>query len=364
MTQHPNSDRTTDGMVDYDRNSLGQKQDALRNSDMIFDLAQRVASLPGALNITDFGCGPGQSAIDTVLPALQAWKSVASTAQISVCHADQPGNDWNALMRLVFGETGYAGGSSPPLVMTAAGSFFDRMVPVNSVSLATCFAASHWLSAPYKVLAPDTVWFADLPETAHRQMWQAARQDWANFLKLRAQELKAGGYLFVSTLGAIPDASEPNGIAASGRGLYRAFEAVTTSMTTDGLLDKKTSDSFVFGLWFLTEDEAGDVFKRDEALAEAFEIEMLKVGPKVEGGDIYSDDLHNPTEYAKRYAGFAHAFASTTLRHQLFGPSSGSEDDVDRLEREFFHRLEVLYREKTNFYAFEQWHLRVVLKRK
>ncbi|MES0807998.1 hypothetical protein ABLO27_00855 [Roseibium sp. SCPC15] len=365
MTQKSVPDRATEGMVDYDDNSLAQRQDTLRNSDVIFELANRLSDLPGGLNITDYGCGPGQSAIDTVKPAIEAWRQSAPGKPVTVCHADQPGNDWNALMGIVFGKSGYAGGEDAPQVNTSVGTFFNQMASSASVSLATCFAASHWLSSPFKINAPDTVWFADLPEQAHKQMRERALQDWSTFLRHRAKELHSGGYLFVSTLGAVPSPGDPNDKAVSGRGVYRAFQAVTASMKKDGLLDAKTADDFVFSFWFLSEKEARQPFETDEELATAYEIELIKVGNKVEGGDVFGAYIENPADYARRYCGFTHAFASSTLRNQLFAPSSsGKKEEIDRLETEFFRRMKELYKEKTNTFAFEQWHLRVILKRR
>ncbi|MES0879622.1 hypothetical protein [Roseibium sp. SCP14] len=365
MTQKTVSGRATEGMVDYDDNSLAQRQDTLRNSDVIFELASRLSNQPDNLNITDYGCGPGQSAIDTVRPALDAWRKSAQDKPVAVCHADQPGNDWNALMGIVFGQSGYADGEDAPQVTTSVGTFFNQMAPSASVSLATCFAASHWLSSPFKIDAPNSVWFADLPEQAHLQMQAKALQDWSTFLRQRAKELQSGGYLFVSTLGAVPSPGDPNGKAVSGRGVYRAFQKVTASMKEDGLLDPSTADEFVFSFWFLSEEEARLPFETDEELAAAYEIELIKIGNKVEGGDVFGAYLQDPADYARRYSGFTHAFASSTLRNQLFAPScSGKKEDIDRLETEFFRRVEELYKEKTNTYAFEQWHLRVILKRK
>ncbi|MEM9634313.1 MAG: hypothetical protein AAGA50_23490 [Pseudomonadota bacterium] len=365
MVQKTAPDRATEGMVDYDDNSLAQRQDTLRNSDVIFELANRLSDLSGVLNITDYGCGPGQSAVETVRPALEAWRKSSANKQVTVCHADQPGNDWNALIGIVFGKTGYADAEHAPQVTTSVGTFFDQMVPSGSVSLATCFAASHWLSSPFRINAPNSVWFADLPEQAHLQMRKKALQDWSTFLKRRAKELQTGGFLFVSTLGAVPSPDDPNGKAVSGRGVYRAFQKVTASMKKDGLLDAKTADEFVFSFWFLSEEEARSPFETDEELAAAYEIELVKVGNKVEGGDVFGAYIQDPADYARRYCGFAHAFASSTLRNQLFAPScSGKREEIDRLETEFFRRVEALYEEKTNTYAFEQWHLRVILKRK
>ncbi|MHA7773685.1 class I SAM-dependent methyltransferase [Roseibium sp. M-1] len=364
MTQSPASGRSTEGMVDYNENSLAQRQNASRNSEVIADLARRVRALPVPLNITDYGCGPGQSAIETVRPALDVWADCDPSREVSVCHADQPGNDWNALMKLVFGKEGYMDRPHPPLVRTSVGSFYERLVPRSSVTLATCFAACHWLNGQVQINAPETLWFADLTGAARQQMQAQAEQDWKQFLRLRAEELRSGGYLLVASLGAVPEAGEINDTAASGRGIYRALQVVTAGMAADGLLDRQVADSFVFGLWFMTEDEARRPIEMDEGLNNAYDIDTIEVSPLLADGDLFACYAHDPKEYARRYTGYTRAFSCTTLRAHLFGPSAGPAHSAEDLETEFFRRFEALYEAETTRYAFEQWFLTVILRRR
>ena len=160
----PEDRRSTEGMVDYNRNSAMQQQLVNHYAERIGALAKRLGRVEPELRIVDYGCGPGQSAIEAVAPAIDAYRAQFSDAPIAVCHADQPGNDWNGLFQLTLGPTGYAA----PRIRTGAavGSFYDRMVAENVVDLATCFMASHWLSRAVNLDAPGSVWFADLQGAA------------------------------------------------------------------------------------------------------------------------------------------------------------------------------------------------------
>jgi len=238
------------------------------------------------------------------------------------------------------------------------------MVPDHSVSLGTCFFASHWLRSTARLKAPNTLWFADLTGDARHVMWQKAKDDWIRFLRLRAEELHPGGFLFVSTIGAVPEAGEINDTAAAGRGIYRAMQAVTVSMADDGLLDRSVADNFVFGLWFLTASEAREPFEDGSGLADLYDVDTIDVVGVEGGGDVFSSHVDSPAEYAKEYAGYTKAFAASSLRTGLFEPTLGDGQDTTRLEDEFFRRFEALYREHTTAYALEQWHLKVVLRRK
>lgn len=351
-------------MVDYDRNSAAQQRIVRLHAGRIRGLVERLGHVLPELKIVDYGCGPGTSAIDVVKPAIQAYRARFPKGPVSVCHADQPGNDWNALFGLVTGPSGYVGRMKAIRTEAAIGSFYDQMVTEGTVALGTSFAASHWFSHAVRLHAPGTIWFADMTGEARADMAAFAQQDWTRFLRCRARELRQGGFLLVSTLGAVADDSEINGTAASGRGIYRAIQRVAQEMADDGLIVQEVLDSFAFGLWFMTEREARAPLAPDSELAEAFEIEEVTVEPApVNHADIFAESIGNPVEYARRYVGYTRAFGDSTLRTQLFEPSADGAADTDRLAQEFYRRLETLYQTSGEIHACEIWHLTVVLRR-
>ena len=356
--------KSTDGMVDYNRNSRAQQQGVNREAGRIRDIVGRLDRVEPEFRIVDYGCGPGISAINAVLPAVLTYEERFPDARIVVCHADQPGNDWDALFELTRGQAGYSYGNPNIRTEASIGSFYDRMASDRSVALGTCFAASHWLSRAVNLHAPGTVWFADLTGDARTRMETIAKQDWARFLHRRAEELRPGGYLLVSTLGSVPEEGEINGIAASGRGIYRALQVVAQQMADEGLLDKGVLDNFVFALWFPTAEDAEAPLKEDPLLSSAFELDYVGVEPGPGNArDVFSDFVSDPKDYASHYRGYVRAFAASTLRRQLFEPSVRNPDEVDALDKEFFDRFEALYREETEKYAFELWFMTIVLKR-
>ena len=192
-----------------------------------------------------------------------------------------------------------------------------------------------------------------------------ARRDWTRFLELRARELKAGGFLFVSTLGSVPDSSEVNGAAASGRGIYRALQVIAQGMADDGLIDRGILDRFVFSLWFLTAAEARNPIEEDEYLSRVYEIESISVEPAPNNPhDFFAGLISDPTAYAKAYTGYIRAVADSTLRAQLLGPSGKDRDSVNKLADEFYKRLNALYQTRLTEFAYELWHLTVILRRR
>lgn len=357
--------KSTEGMTDYNRNSAAQQQIVDSLAPQIRDLVGRIGSTRPEFRIVDYGCGPGISTINVMRPAIEAYQAAFPGEPIAACHMDQPGNDWNTLFALVCGPSGYLKDTQNVRVEAAVGSFYDQVVADRSVSLGTCFAASHWFSRALHLYAPEALWFADLEGAARAEMAAFAKADWTTFLRCRARELKPGGYMLISTLGSIPDDSEKTGTASAGRGIYRALFAVARAMADEGLIDSDILDHFVFSLWFLTVNEARAPLEEDAVLAEAFEIDTVSVEPAhLHPADLFEEAISDPVEYARLYTAYTRAFADSTLRKQLFEPSTNSAVESDKLADEFYRRLDGLYREHTSKHAFEIWHLTVILRRR
>ena len=364
VTDTPHDPKPTDGMVDYNRHSTPQKQAVHQHADHIRSLVEGLEPEGPVFRLIDLGCGPGQSTIGIAEPAIDAVRAASPDRAIAICHADQPGNDWNALFVLVSGPDGYLTGVDGVRTEASIGSFYDRMASPQSVDLATCFGASHWLRETVSLHAPDTIWFADLEGEAREQLESTARHDWTRFLQHRAEELKPGGKLLVSTLGAVPEETEVNGTAASGRGTYRAIGAVAHGMAQDGWIDPSVLDRFLFPLWFMTAEEMRDPLETDPELLQSLVIEELSIEDKPSNdGDLFSSFLSDPDDYGRHYAGFVHAFGDSTLRQQLFAPSANAEPDAEAIASEFYRRFETLYRDEPGQHAFEAWHITLVVRK-
>ena len=193
-TDRPETLKSTEGMVDYDKHSAAQQQLVKVHAGLIRILTERLGFVSPELKIVDYGCGPGTSAIDAVRPAIEAYRMRFPKGPISVCHADQPGNDWNSLFELVSGPSGYLDGAEGVRTAAAIGTFYDQMVAQDSVALGTCFVASQWLSHAVRLHSPGTVWFAGLKGKARTEMAAFAQRDWIRFLRCRAMELRQGGF--------------------------------------------------------------------------------------------------------------------------------------------------------------------------
>ena len=366
MTDEPGQELPSTGrMVDYDRHSQMQDQMVRSNADWLRTLVERIGAVAPPFIVVDYGCGPGRSALDTVRPVIDAYRRLDPQAPMVIRHADQAGNDWNALFALVFGPDGYQRAGAGIRTEAAIGSFYQPMAEPGSVALATCFAASHWLSRAIAPRSPGTVWFADLSGEARAEMAALARADWTQFLRCRARELRPGGFAIVSTLGSVPDAREPNGIRASASKLYRAIFHVADQMVQAGALEASALDHFVFSLWFPTAAEIRAPIDREPDLAEAFEVVEAGVAPvQPHGQDVYEEAQGDPATYARLYAGYVRGFGESSLRLHLFRRSAKDAAAIDVLTDEFFRRFTRYYQDEPGRHASETMIATLVLRRR
>lgn len=359
------SDRSTEGMVDYHRNSKQQGQLVAGGARWICDLVPEIGVVEPEFRVVDYGCGPGGTAIETVRPTIDAYRGLSATAPVVVVHADQPSNDWNALFALVSGPEGYGHDDGNLRIEASVGDFYGPMAAPGSVALGTCYTSIHWMSQSLRPYAPGTVLHAELPDAARAEMAALADADWQSFLRHRARELRRGGVLIVIGIGAVIDPDRPCGVAVTSQRLYRAVRVVAESLADDDRLDRDVLDRFVFPNWIRTREELQRPLAQESDLRAAFDVIDISVEPLPRNPtDVYADDLGDLDRYSERYVGFLRGFGDSTLRTHLFGPGATHDGDADALAAEFYRRFGQLYRESPGTYATETWVSTVVLRRR
>lgn len=150
-------------------------------------------------SLSDMGCADGGTSLDL-------WRKVVagirrkSQADIQIIYADQPRNDFNALVQILHGLTEFKTyrHEQPNLhVLESGASFYEPIVPADSLDLGFSATAMHWLSRkPCDI--PDHVHMVGASGDVLTSFQQQAQADWETILLHRARELRSGGKLVMA----------------------------------------------------------------------------------------------------------------------------------------------------------------------
>ncbi len=145
---------------------------------------------------SDMGCADGGTSLDL-------WRSVTRHCRqlnqndIQIVYADQARNDFNALVGIVHGLTqfeSYLHELPNVHALESGSSFYQPILPANSLHLGFSATAMHWLrNTPSKL--SQHVHMVGAQGQELKAFEQQGREDWATILLHRARELKPGGRL-------------------------------------------------------------------------------------------------------------------------------------------------------------------------
>jgi hypothetical protein len=148
--------------------------------------------------IGDYGSSQGKNSLAPMQLVVKHLRPrIGSSRPIVVFHIDQPTNDFNSLFEVLATDPDRYALGEPNVFPCAIGrSFYERVLPPESVQLGWCSYAAVWLSRIPTLIADH---FISLRSTdAVRAAFERqAAHDWRNFLELRASELLPGGRLVV-----------------------------------------------------------------------------------------------------------------------------------------------------------------------
>ncbi|MFO0993275.1 MAG: hypothetical protein U1E67_15220 [Hyphomicrobiales bacterium] len=307
-----------EGSGAYNRNSRVQAA-GLAAAIPYFDDAARACALapaPEPIVIADYGASEGHNSFAPMAAAIARLRQRTSKNRaISVIHTDLPSNDFNALFRALANDPdSYARGDTAAFPSAVGRSFYEQILPSNTVTLGWTSWAVQWLSRiPGPI--PDHVQIACSSDPAAHAAYAAqAGADWRSFLTHRAQELRAGGQLVILTMAFTDD----------GDFGYGAVLAAMYGAMTDLVADGKLSEAELARMAIPTVGRG-----RAELLA-PFGTTQRFAGLAIEQLDIFlgEDRIweqyerdHDAAAYGARWAAFSRASVFPTLALALDDPA-------------------------------------------
>ena len=249
---------TTTGMKSggyYDAHSTYQEK-VVESGCRFVEQAVATMTLPAPermFTVVDYGCSQGRNSTRVVSHALDAVRARQPGRLVSVVHNDLPTNDFNTLFRNLSGPEapGYARAEPTrrsTYVFASGVSFYEPLMPPESVQLGMSFSAAHWLRELPTVRKDAGIYLSQLPASVRAQLATQAHDDWTELLTQRARELGPGGRLLVQMVGRT-EAAAPAAEEVTAQRLLDLMDEVCRDLVHDGRLRSEAYERFIFPVY-------------------------------------------------------------------------------------------------------------------
>jgi hypothetical protein len=307
----------------------------------LLDRVGRAVPLPPSpelVVIADYGSSEGHNSLKPIAATIRALRDrVGHERAIFVFHTDLPGNDFTALFQMLAnGPNSYLRNDPAAFAAAVGRSYFQQILPADSVTLGWSAWAVQWLSqVPCAI--PDQVQVAYSRDAAARSAFaEQAAEDWRRFLTMRSRELRPGARLVVLTM-ATDDSGD-----FGYRPVVDALYGTLVDMVDRGLIRKEEFRRMVIPTVGRTRVQFMEPFAKggcfEHLSIEDFELfhGEDRIGTQFEA----SGDAH---AFSAQWAAFCRASVFPTLAASLDGApdSARSVKFFDELETGVAARLAV-----------------------
>lgn len=328
-----------EGQGGYNRSSQIQ---AAGLSPMVpmFERAARAVPLPAGsqpITLGDYGSSQGRNSLIPLGAAIKVLRERAGAERaISVVHTDLPENDFTVLFLTLNSDPhSYLHGDGAVFASAVGRSFYEQILPTNSVTLAWSSWAAHWLSRTPAPI-PDQVQaiFSNDAPTRAAYARQAA-EDWKRFLTFRERELCPGGRMVVLAMAADLDGDLGQRFLVDG--LYGAL----VDLVDCGFLRAEELARMVIPSMARSRAEFLAPFGGDGRF-EGLRVEEIEI---YRGEDYFWSEYErsgDAEKFAAQWAAFSRASAFPSLAKNLDpGPEGRAPLFIEQLEAGMARRLAV-----------------------
>jgi hypothetical protein len=287
--------------------------------------------------IADYGSSQGKNSLAPMRLAITSLRPrIGPSRPIVVYHIDQPTNDFNSLFEVLAADSDRYDRDEPNVFPCAIGrSFYESVLPPDSVHLGWCSYAAVWLS---RIPTPIPGHFIALRSSGavRAEFERQALHDWEDFLALRARELVPGGRLVVVLPALADDGS------SGFEGIMDHANAVLAEMVEEGAIAPDERARMVLGSYPRRQSELLAPFARDgpfqHLTVDGFDMSVLTDAPWAQ----YERDGDGEA-LATKHALFFRAIFMPSLAAALARARAGYAEALgafaDRLEQGLKRRL-------------------------
>lgn len=327
----------------YDQHSTAQ----LASMRLVFDWIDHAIdamTLPPAsrpFTVLDLGSSEGRNALIVMGRVAEAVRRRRPEQIIQTIYSDLPSNNFNRLFTNL--HEARTAGRIPAGVYpsAAAGSFYESLVPPNSIHFAMAFNALLWLDhLPDAPVLDAVVYRRPHPPRSDRNMppetvvafTQQAELDLTRFLEGRAREMAPGGKLLVVS----PGDDDKNSVSD---GLYDVLNDACLDLIAAGRLERTRYERFTMPLYFRTVAETlAPLEREDSPVKDVFAVDRAETLEVPTPFLVEFDRTGDADALADAYTGFLRAFSEPVARATLVG-TDGDAALMDELYGRVHARL-------------------------
>jgi len=236
--------------------------------------AQRAALDGEPIVLADYGCAEGGNSLLPMEIAIRnVRRRIPDDRPISIFHIDQALNDFNCLAGVLSSHPRRYSLNQPNIFTNMIGrSFYEQVLPANSVHLAWSSYAAVWLSR-VPALIPGHIFPSCAAGEARAAFERQGAEDWETFLSMRAREMRPGARLVV-VLPATPVRG-----SHTFAGFMNVANAALEEMVHDGVITAEERRYMVLLSYARRKEELLAPFARDAQFqrlyVEACEMESI-----------------------------------------------------------------------------------------
>jgi hypothetical protein len=187
----------------YNRHSGLQHANLQSALPLLEAAARRIdGSRRGLAVVADYGASQGRNSLGPMARAIELLRIQDANRPVQLFHTDLPTNDFSSLFALLADDpASYLSGRSNIYSSAIGRSYFEPILPPDTVDLGWSSNALHWMSeSPVNVDDHGWAVFSGSQE-ARDAVDTVLADDWLRFLTARSLELRPGGSLICQFMG-------------------------------------------------------------------------------------------------------------------------------------------------------------------
>ncbi|OLP95336.1 Anthranilate O-methyltransferase 2 [Symbiodinium microadriaticum] len=299
------------------------------------------------LRVADYGCSQGKSS----LPIVSAVIAAGESTPIDFFFTDLPQNDWDSARLLLqslghvepadkasfhspallqpFVDDAKAGNHSVRMLMCGR-SFYEQVIPSNSIDLGFSGTAMHWVSHAPKgsgFFFGGDLYFRKLERSNPMRLeWEnLAAKDWESNLRSRSEELVSGGSLHF----VVPVFDPESRPSYTYQKLADVIMETLQTLLRRGEISQKEADAFVTPVFLRSREEFEAPFQAgafEGLVLESFSTHLLP-------SPYWQTSQHDPARFADSYVRSVRAWSYNSWTSKLAAVSHQADTIVEKLYR-------------------------------